>query len=235
MKDSSKKPRGILKKIGLYGVLPLFAVILIAHLSFKYSGSNEWEAVGERGGVQLYSMKVSGETLKKYKGVVRVKTTLSRIVAFMQDSETDLDAAGFHEPREIKRESDQLFWTTWKQAIPEPLKYRDFVVKHEFTQNPENQEVMYQLRATPDLIPEDECCVRVPRIDNSWRLIPLDNGEVEIHWVIDMDVGGNIPYLLMNHSHPDLIYSFAARLQSYFDRPQYEGAHYDWISEKSPN
>lgn len=231
MKDISKKPKGILKKIALFVLLPLFTIVLAAHLTFKYSGSNEWEVVGERNGVQLYSMKIPGETLKQYKGIFRVKSTLPRIIMFMQDSNPELEGTGFYDSVEVKRESDQLFWTNWKQGVPDPLLPRDYVVQHEFTQNPETKEIRYQLKATPDMIPVNECCVRVPRINNYWRIIPVGNGEIEIHWIIDMDVGGNIPYLVMNGSHPDFIYTFSARLQSYFDREKYANANYAWITE----
>ena len=231
MKNSSGKLKGIFKKIGLFVVLPLFVVALTAHLIFKYSGSGEWEFVGEQNNIKVYSMKVPGETLKKFKAIIHVKSTLGRIVMFMQDSKTDLDAAGIYEPLEFKRDSDLVFWSTWKQGTPDPIQHRDFVIKQEFSQNPETKAVTYQIRATPDMLPLNDCCVRVQRMDNYWELVPEGNGGIEVRWIIDMDIGGNIPYLVMNHTHPDLMYSFGARLQSYFDRKIYEGAQYAWLTE----
>ena len=224
------KRKGRIKKILFRGLLALVALVAVAQLVYTFSGSKQWEFVGERQGVTVYSMKVPGENLKKFRGLVQVNASMSKIVMFMQDQENELNV-GFYKPREIGRDGPRIQWTDWRGEFPEPFKDRQFVVKHEFSQDPSNKQVFYQITATPDLVPPDDCCVRIPRMDNYWRLTPIGTGRTEIEWVIDMDVGGFLPYFVINASHPELMYDFASRLQGFFDQKKYDNAHYDWIVE----
>lgn len=225
------KPKGRVVKWLLAGLLGLVGLAVIAHFAYAFSGSSQWEYVGKEKGVTVYAMKTPGETLKKFKAVVRVKATMAKIVMFMQDQDNDLNV-GFYRPRELKREGTRIQWTDWRGEFPTPFQDRQFIVKHEFSQR-ENKEVYYQLRAVPDMLPPDDCCVRVPRMDNNWTLRRVGDGETEIEWIIDMDVGGFMPYFVINQSHPLLMYDFASRLQGFFDQKKYDDAHYDWIDESN--
>ncbi|QYF93476.1 hypothetical protein KY495_22895 [Massilia sp. PAMC28688] len=213
------------------GLLALVLVTaIVAHFAFKHSGNRQWEFVTEDKGVKVYAMKVPGNSLKHFKAVFRVKSTLSRVTAFMQDNDSELDV-DFYKAVELQRHGPQMMITTWRSGFPAPFKDRDFVVRHTFTQNPVNKEVTYALQSLPDLIPPESCCVRVPRMDNAWQIIPLKNGEIEIHWLIDMDIGGFMPYFMINNVHPEIMTDFGSKLQGYFDRAIYANVKYDWIVE----
>jgi hypothetical protein len=224
------KPKGRIRKFFFRALLTLAGVAVAAQLAFTLSGSGKWEYLGKRNGVTIYSMKVSGSNLQRFTAIVRVKSSLSRIVTFMQDNDSDIDV-DFYKSRELKRESPQVMITTWRSGFPAPFKDRDFVVRHTFTQDARTREVTYLLKALPDMIPRESCCVRVPVMDNSWQLIPLKNGEVEIRWLINMDVGGFVPYFVMNQAQPDLMYDFASHLQEYFNRDKYANSKFDWLVE----
>jgi hypothetical protein len=228
-----RKSKGILKKIGkflLRGVLVLAAAAAVAQLAYTFSGSGKWEYAGKKDGVAIYTMKVPGSNLKQFTAIFHLKASMSRIVMFMQDNDSDLDV-DFYAAKELSRESSQVFVTTWRSGFPAPFQDRDFVVRHVFSQDPKTKEVSYVLRALPNLIPKDKCCVRVPLMDNTWRLIPMKDGEVEIQWVIDMAIGGFMPYFVINQANPEIMTDFATKLQGYVDRPKYANAKFDWLQE----
>lgn len=211
-------------------VLLLAAVGGVAQLAYTYSGSSKWEFVTEEKGVKVYAMKVPGVNNKKFKAVYTLNTSLNAVVAFMQDNDSDLDIA-FDRAVEIERHGPQMMVTTWRSGFPAPLSDRDFVVRHVFTQDPANKEISYTLQSLPDQLPPNKCCVRVPRMDNSWLLMPKAGGKVEISWFIDMDVGGFMPYFMINQAHPEIMVDFASKMQGYVDRPKYVKAKQDWITE----
>lgn len=211
-------------------VLVLVAAGGIAQLSYTYSGSREWELVTEEKGVKVYSMKVPGVNNKQFKAVYTLDTSLNAVVAFMQDNDSDIDIA-FDRAKEVRRHGPQMLVTTWRSAFPAPLSDRDFVVRHVFTQDPVNKEISYTLQSLPTLLPPDDCCVRVPRMDNSWLLMPKPGGKVEITWFIDMDVGGFMPYFMINEAHPEIMVDFASKMQGYVARAKYVNSKQDWISE----
>ena len=216
---------------GFLAVLALALVTaLVAHFAYKYSGNRQWEFVTEGKGIKVYAMKVPGDSLKKFKAIFRVKSTLPRVVAFMQDNDSELDV-DFSKAKELERHGPQLMITTWRSGFPDPFTDRDFVVRHTFTQNPANKEITYALQSLPELIAPDSCCVRVPRMDNAWQIIPLKDGEIEIQWLIDMDIGGFMPYFMVNQVHPEIMVDFGSKLQGYFDRAIYANVKHDWIVE----
>ena len=212
-------------------VLVLAAAAGIAQLSYTYSGSRKWEFVTEDKGVKVYSMKIPGVNNKKFMAVYTLKSSLNAVVAFMQDNDSDLDIA-FDQATELERHGPQMLVTTWRSGFPAPLSDRDFVVRHVFTQDPVTKEISYTLQSLPDYLPKNACCVRVPRMDNSWLLMPKPDGKVEIKWFIDMDVGGFMPYFMINQAHPEIMVDFASKMQGYVDRPKYTKAKQAaWISE----
>jgi hypothetical protein len=106
---------------------------------------------------------------------------------------------------------------------------RDYAVKHVFRQDANTKEVLYTLTAKPYMVPEEKCCVRVLKMDNSWRLTPLGKDEIEVHWIIDMNIGGWAPYFMVNKWFPWEMMNFGPSLQEIVERKAYADAKVDWI------
>jgi hypothetical protein len=229
---SRPKPR--VGKRMLWVMLAIFATVGGAQLIYTLSGSGEWKYVEKKQGIALYSMKVPGANVKKFLAVFRIKSTLNQAVYFMQDDDSDVADVGFYDSSVLKEESALVRTTTWKWHFPRPMADREFVVKHSYSQDPKTHEVLYKLDAQPDMLPEDSCCVRVRRMANSWRLVPLKNGEVEIHWVMDVDFGGWIPYFMMNKRLAWEMFDFGSSLQEIVSRKRYIGAQTGWVKELQP-
>jgi hypothetical protein len=224
------KSKGRIRKILWRGLLALLVIAAVAQLSFTYSGSGEWQSLGEKNGTTAYSMKTPGSNLLKFKGVTRVHTSLTRVVAFMQDDTGDLNI-GFYPSRLLDKQSDQLSWKAFRIGFPKPFKDREFVAKHSFTQDPTTKVVTYLITAAPDMLEPEACCINMPRINNSWVLTPVDKDTVDIQWIMDMDLGGQMPYLMPNGFLGDLVYSFMPALQGYFDDTKYDNVKVDWMTD----
>src|SRR5687768_568120 len=76
-----------IKRIVLVGA-SVVALIVAAHLIYTYTGSQQWELVGEQNGVTVYSRKTPGVAVKQFKGVVRAQSTLVGVVAMANDPKT---------------------------------------------------------------------------------------------------------------------------------------------------
>lgn len=210
--------------------LVLLAIALIAQLAFTFSGSGEWESLGSRKGVEIFAKKNPGSNIKEYKAVFKVKSTLSRFVAFSTIENSDLQI-GYYDMRDLQKVNDRLIYSTWKQKFPSPFKPRHFVVKNEFTQDPKTKGLVFTVSAANDKMPYDSCCVRVPKMDNSWTLTPIGNGELQVVWHSDLDMGGFLPYFMLNGYQPGGMRFFARNMQGYLDQKIYDNAHYAWLQE----
>nr|QEO74218.1 hypothetical protein [uncultured bacterium] len=216
--------------------MAIIVVLTLAHFGWKYSGSNEWEKLGEKNGVTVYAMKVRGSSVKKFRAVWKINTTLSKFATWVNDTKSTAMRrnTGLHDLRILERQGDKVIWSAYKQPIVEFLKPREFVIRTELSQNPKTKELLYTVKGFPNRIPEDDCCVRVPVMDNYWKLTPLKNGEVEVEWFCDMELGGAVPYVLQNKVMPEGMFNFARRVQKFVDQDKYKNAKVAWVLEPQP-
>jgi hypothetical protein len=230
------RPKGRIKKLLLRGAAVLVAAAVVAHVAWKYSGAQRWTKVGERGGVTVYSMKSPGSTIEKFKAVWKIHSRLSRVVMWVSDTDQGPQehAMGLYDLKILDRRGDRMSWSSYKQPIVSFLTPREFVIKTEFEQDPKTKALVYSVTAEPGRIPPNDCCVRISVMDNRWTLTPLTNGDIEVEWFVDMDLGGAVPYLLQNMVMPEGMLTFAPKLQGFMENEKYKNAKYDWIQEMEP-
>jgi hypothetical protein len=225
---ASAKPKVRARNLILGGLALIVVALFVLHLRWVYSGSAQWELAGERGGVTLYSRKLPGTGLKRFKAIDRVAASLSSVVAAMRDNDIGPEV-GFVDGRDLEGGTPHLFYTSFHSPMPLMFKTREYVVKNVLTQDPQTKEVLFIVTAAPDRLPPDPCCVRVTKMDNSWRLTPQENGEVQIEWAINMDAGGFAPYFLLNQAYPDFMYQKFPVMTEIMRREKYRNVKLDYI------
>jgi hypothetical protein len=234
MNDKASVARPIIQtaKFVSLGALTLVAILSIAHLAWKNSGSNQWELEIDKNGVKVYSLKSPGSVLKQFKGVTRIKTTLNRAVASALDP--DLENCVDWNPSCVKVQPVEP-WNTQGQYLinlvqsnyPPPFSPRDNVVKVHVTQDAKSKAVLVEFIAVPDRLPEYDCCYRIPRMHNSWRYTPLENDEVEVEHIQNVDRG--LPYIRSNRVTPNGVYRILLRISQLLNKEKYHHASFDFI------
>jgi hypothetical protein len=229
-----RTPRKVLRGL-LFGSLSLTAILFAAHLVWKYSGSNEWRLNIDRGGVQVYSLKAPGTTLKQFKAVTRVKTTLNRSLAPMvlTDLETCAEwVPGCNDMKVIQPWNPREMTSIWLWVIdfdPPFSQRREFLIKTHVTLEPEKKAFRVDNFVFPDLIPRNECCIRVTYVRNTWRYTDIGNGEVQVELAENMDLG--IPYILFNYQGGDGLYELFSRMPELLTEEKYRNANFDFIDQ----
>jgi hypothetical protein len=66
-------------------------------------------------------------------------------------------------------------------------------------------------------------------MNNTWRLTPLENGQVDIEYVINMNQGGFVPDLFLNVGTPRFMLLILPNLQGFLNREKYRDAKFDFI------
>jgi hypothetical protein len=236
MTMSNAKKRGWarrLLRIALVIGLILIVGLFTAHAIWKRSGSGKWELVIDKDGVQVYTMKVPGSTLKHFKAVGRVKTSLRRVMAVFTDSSfqhchdimSNCLTSSVVEPWN----ADGHYWVGMVRAgLPKPFLPRELVMKDHFSQDPQSKTLFIDITAVPELLPPDNCCVRVTHMDNKWRWTPLKNGEFEAEVVEDMHV--RVPYILWNARAKE-VWKIMSTVQELMDRRKGPDEKFDFLQE----
>jgi hypothetical protein len=230
---SVSKPRKWVKRLTRILILASVSVVvllLVAQTIWVFAGSNQWKFVGEQNGVKVYTLKSPGSDLVQAKAVFRVHSSLTGIVKFMQSEDTCKDV-GCYEERIVDQEDDQLRYDYFRMDLPAPFRPRDFSVRVHVYQSPRTKEVMIDYSAAPGKVPLNDCCVRVTDMNDTWRLTPLGNGEVEIELIMNLNEGGFIPHPLLNMARPKVMYGLSG-LQSLFSEEKYQSAKLNFIQEK---
>lgn len=234
----TRPPRRLLRRIGRYfliGCGALVVLLFIAHLGWKYYGPNQWELEIQRNGILIYGLKAPGFTLKKYKGVRQLKTTLTRAVAGALDSDlaTCVDWIGTGcvslkviEPLSPK---DHAVVYLTRVDLPSPFTPREFLLKTQVTQNPTDNSVLIDFLAVPDRLPPNDCCMRVRDVHNTWKYTPVGNGEVRVEYIEDSDYG--MPYILYDIRHATDVYDMLTGLPELLNKPKYDNTHFDFLND----
>ncbi len=237
--NRSIQPRRVLhtifKVLAIGGALVL-AILVAAHFTWKYSGSNQWELVIDKNGTKVYTLKAPGEVVERVRGVTHVKTTLSTATAMMLQTDTKACAQWF--PGCTSSEAvrpwnpQDMTWThLFRMSAFRPFSPREWLMKARASQDDQTRSVLIEFTGMPDELPQNSCCFRVSHLQNTWRFTPLENGMVEVENRMNIDLG--IPYLLFNRFIPGAMYRLLSRLPMYLDDDKLQHARYELIKEKS--
>jgi hypothetical protein len=225
-------------KVLSYGTALVLAIAVAGHFAWKYSGSNKWELVMDKNGVKVYGLKSPGSTLKQFRAVTRIKTTLNRVVSAMTDTSTEacqefVPGCTSGEILEPWSPQSQYYVQSYRVNFPPPFSPRDLVIKTEFSQDLKSKSMLVKCTALPDRLPPNACCFRVTNMHNSWRYTPVENGEVEVEFMANYDAG--IPYLMFNRAGPYSLPRLLPRLEAFFNKEKYQHAEYAFVKETSGN
>lgn len=235
--SQTKQPRKWLRRFARYSMWTLggFAVALLAaHLIWKYSGSGQWQLEINRDGIQVYGLKAPGWTLKKYKGVRQLRTTLNRAVAGALDSDlatcVDWIGPGCVSLKTIDawNPSNQSVVYLTRVDLPSPFTPREFLLRTRVTQNPSNAAVLIEFIAVPDRLPLDPCCMRVKDVRNTWLYTPVGNGDLKVEYTEDSDYG--MPYVLYDIRHATDVYDMLTALPQLLNKDKYNSTRFDFIT-----
>ncbi len=227
-----------LKKAGkVFGIVVLLLVAIAgsAHLIWKYSGSNEWNLVADRNGIQVYERKAPGNVFKQFKGTMLVKAKLDSVAALMLDPKVcELEDYGCYESIALQAVNEQRGgsgYYSFKWRYPGNFQPRHYVIKVNFQQDPKTKEVFETVDAITDRMPTGEGCVRVTHMRNSWRLTPAGNGQVKIEYIVETAAGGFFPYFLDNLGGSEYIPFLLSKLPTWLENPKYRNADVAFIAE----
>jgi hypothetical protein len=233
---ATPKKRGWARKLLRIALVTGFVLVvglLTAHVVWKRSGSGKWQLEIDKNGVQVYTLKLPGSTLKHFKAVGKAKTSLQRVMAVFTDSSLqhchDIMSNCLTSSAVVPWNVNDHYWVGLVRArLPWPFSPRELVMKNHFSQDPQSKTLFIDITAVPELLPPDKCCVRVTQMDNRWRWTPLKNGEFEVEVIEDMDV--KLPYILWNARAKE-VSKIMSTVQGLMDRKKGPDEKFDFLQE----
>lgn len=160
---------------------------------------SEWSLFKEEDGIKVFFREAENSNIKEVKIQTRFQAHLSSMVALIGDVKNYrawMDHCKVVKKLESSSPTDYVYYNL--ANFPWPLLDREYVMKSQMTQDPENLTVHIKSVAVPDFIPRNKGYIRVPETLSAWTIQPIENGFLELEYYLKSDPGGALPAWLVN-------------------------------------
>lgn len=214
----------------------LTTILLMLGLGFlaPAQADNDWELVKEKDDIQVYTRLIDGSGLKEFRGITRIPTSLSSLVALIDDAPACVDwMHNCKEQRVLEHTQFEEKYTYNHVGAPWPVKDRDMVVQSLLKQDPSTHRIHIQLTAMADYLPAEKGKVRMSNMYGYWDLNPIEEGVVEVTYQVFADPAGKVPTAIINSTVIDSPFNTLkamrekAQEEAYQTR-EFESIHNPW-------
>jgi hypothetical protein len=152
----------------------------------------------ERSDINTYVRTVSDTPIKQFRGVVEIQHSMVAALSVIDDISLcqqwiyNCQEANYH----VTDDGERLLWMKFDGVWP--ASDRDVVMKSVFLQDEPGGAVTVQSTGRPDDAPQQSGYVRIPMLDNSFLVEPLEDGWIRVTFTTHMDPGGLVPAWVAN-------------------------------------
>jgi hypothetical protein len=193
------------------------ALLLIIITSISCSAQTNWKLEKDKDGIKVWTRKQTNSNLKEYKASTIVNTSIDKLVTFFKNYKLyekwmyKIDAGSL---KILKKYNDNEFVVRATMSAPF-IKTRESITHFTINQPDNKGIVMINLVTEPDFIPLNSNYVRIPKMNGYWKLIPTENGKVEISHVSTVNAGGSIPEAIANLGAVDAPFSMLQKIKEF--------------------
>jgi len=208
----------------LYFFILLFPALLDAQ--------SDWKVALEKDAVRVWTREASDSKFKEYKGEILVKSTLSCLVATLDDVDNQKNwLYDCDESKRLKTISKTEGINYFVQTAPWPVTYRDIVIQYKLTQDEKTKVVVIEMTGKKDYIPEKEDYVRVPTFKGRWEFTPISKGIIKVVYQAHSETGGSVPAAIANAACVDIPFNTLKNFKLEIEKPKYKNAVIEGLKE----
>lgn len=210
----------------------LFSMIALSLLLTNAVRAEEaWELKKDAQGIQVYTRKVPGTKFREFKALTVVDAPVTNIIAVLKDAENFPEWMPDAENVKLLHIEDAEQYHYIESPAPWPVSDRDGIYHLSYSQDADTNIVSIRIAGAPEYLPEQSGKVRISTIEGFWRLTPLDNGSVAVHYQLYVHPGGNLPGWLVNRTVEDSPFTLLAHLKTRVQLEQYQHMTYSFLTK----
>lgn len=192
---------------------------------------NDWQLKKFENGISVYTRLTEDSQYKELKSVFQIKTSLSGIIALLNDFESYPQwVYRCEKSKALKKDSDKHLIRYQSIIAPWPVDNRDMVLEVNSYQDEKTKIVYQKVTCLPDYVPPVAGHVRIREFRGTWTLKPLKNGIVEIDYELLVNPGGNIPAWIVNMAVVDGPYETSVNMKEWLMKDKYQKTVYSFIT-----
>lgn len=153
----------------------------------------------DKDSIKVYTCPRADSRYKTIKTTFKLKSTVPQLAAAVLD--IDRYAAWQYRTvsvRVLERTSDRELIYHTEVGAPVLTSNRDFVIRLTVDPDPKTNGMIVEAVSVPNHIPPVEDVIRVPYSRAKWIVTPASKGEVDVEYIIDIDLGGSVPPWIVN-------------------------------------
>ncbi len=178
-----------------HSFLLVFTFLLVA----TNSNAQEWKLKRDKGGIKVYVSDQPGTDIKALKFTTTIEASMQTIAALMTHVEGfDEWVYASLESRTIKRVSDTEVYYYALVDFPWPFDNRDLVLHSTVWQDKKTLAFYSKTISCPEMEKEKDGIVRIKKTTIDWKFTPIENGKVNVDYILSSDPAGNIPAWMIN-------------------------------------
>jgi hypothetical protein len=155
-----------------------------------------WELRRSKKGIEIFTRTVEGSALDEARGITTIDASVGQLVAVLKDVKNYVKWVPDCENSELQRMESDHHTHYVEIKAPFPVKNRDGYYRYSY--EIEEGYAKVKLEALPELGPEKEGKVRVPKTNGYWIFEALNNQQTHVTYQVLADPGGSIPAWLAN-------------------------------------
>lgn len=220
--------------------LKVFATLIVSLSMLSLSllpqtvSASDWQEVryDKDEDIRVYTRKVKGSDFKAFRAVTRVNSTLTGLVALLEDADVAKDWVFKCRRMElIESVSPTQSYYYMITDMPWPVKNRDSVSLATVTQNADTGQVRVNITAANDIKKSKKGYVRIHEMTGYWLFTSLEAGLVEVIYEAHADPGGGLPSWLVNSFVVDAPLNTLRGLREKIGNEAYQSARREYIGE----
>lgn len=211
--------------------LSMFLIALFFYGFIPTEKTESWQLKKFENGISIYTRTPENSKYKELKAVYQIKTSLSSIIAVLNDFESFPKWVYRCEKSvALKKDSDNHMIRYQTVAAPWPVDNRDMILEVNSFQDKKTKIVYQKVNSLPEYAPLVKGHVRVREFRALWTLIPMKNGVVEVNYELLVNPGGNIPAWLVNLAVIDGPFDTSVNMRELILKEKYQKTTYSFIN-----
>lgn len=205
-------------------LITYMALVLCANLALTAPAhAEEWQLTKDKDEVKVYTRAVPNSPLKEFRGVTHINTSITSLVALLDDPAACVDwMHNCKDQKILDRPNLKEKYTYNHIGAPWPVKDRDMVVHSFAEQDPNTHRVHIKLTATKGYQAEESGIVRVTDMHGYWDFNPQPNGTVKVTYQMFIDPAGSIPTAIINSTAVDTPFNTLKNMRKKVQEEQYQ-------------
>ncbi len=174
-------------------------VLVLFSTSLLSLDAQDWNLHKDYDGIEVYTRKIDGFDIKDVRIRTKLQTSMQELIAALEDfGLQDSWVKNTNESRKIEQITPTHYFFYIGTDFPFPAKDRDAVIEYKRSLDAENNNVFIEYKAHPDRMPKASDYIRMPSLDATYTLTPLEQGWIDVDYFIRADIGGSIPNWIIN-------------------------------------